>query len=318
MKVLISGVAGFIGSHLSELLLSQGYEVVGIDNLNDYYSIELKRKNLQLLSRFQSFSVYEESIENMGKLESIFVAEAPEAVIHLAARAGVGPSFSDPLSYLRTNVLGTQNILSCSRQLNVRHFIFGSSSSVYGDSSHVPFSEESGANEPISIYAATKKAGEMLCHAYHSAYNMNITCLRFFTVYGQRGRPDMAVLKFIKATLEGSPISIYGSVNISRDYTFVSDIVAGIASCLHAKWGFEIMNLGNSRPVTTGQLLGIIEVACGKSASYKIIESQRGDVTTTYADISKAKCLIGYNPKVKIQDGIQKTVEWYKEQSSHA
>ena len=304
MRILVTGGAGFIGSHVVDKLVDRGDEVVIVDNFNDYYNPLIKRKNVNKKAK-----VFERNI--CDNLDDIFSLEF-DAVIHLAARAGVRPSIDNPKLYVDTNIRGTQNILDYMVKFNVNKLVFASSSSVYGNNEKVPFSEEDNVDNPISPYAATKKANELMCYTYHHLYGANINCLRFFTVYGPRGRPDMAIAKFVRLIDSGESIEMYGDGSTRRDYTFIDDIVSGVVSALDRDFGYEIFNLGNSDTALLKDLISIIETSLGKKAVILEKEIQQGDVEVTYADISKAKRMLGYNPKTKISDGVKKYIEWYK------
>lgn len=310
--VLVTGGAGFIGSHTCEKLLDHGEEVVCVDNLNDYYSPEVKKKNIEGCLKNDNFRFYKTDIRDKESMQQVFKENNIEKIIHLAARAGVRPSIEQPLLYADVNINGTLNLLELSREHSIKNFVFGSSSSVYGVNSKVPFSEDDKIDKPISPYAATKAAGELLCHAYSHLYGIPVTCLRFFTVYGPRGRPDMAPLKFTKLTDEGKEIHRYGDGSSKRDYTYVDDIVSGILSANEKAFKYEIFNLGNSQTVELRRLIEVIEENVGKEARITQLPAQPGDVPITYADIKKAKSELGYNPKIPIEEGIKKLVDWYK------
>jgi len=312
MNILVTGCAGFIGSHVAEALLKRGDYVVGVDNLNDYYGVRIKKKNLRLLKNYSEFKFYKEDIRNYDKLKKIFKKEKPEKIVHLAARAGVRASIQNPLLYQDVNIRGTLNLLDLAKDYKARSFVFASSSSVYGNQKKVPFSETDKVDNPISPYAATKRAAELLCYTYHHLYNMRITCLRFFTVYGPRGRPDMAPYKFTKLIIQGEPIPKYGDGTTKRDYTYIADIVKGVISAVDKELGFEIINLGNNKPVELNEFIRIIERVTSKKAVIKQLPMQPGDVSITYADISKAQRLLGYKPDTSIEEGMKKFVEWYK------
>ena len=314
MKVLVTGGAGFIGSHVCDALLNKGHSVICIDNFNDYYSPKTKEDNINHNLNNPDFKLYKEDICNIEGLKKVFEAEAPEKIIHLAARAGVRPSIKQPLLYEQVNVRGTLNLLELAKEFKIKQFISASSSSVYGKNKKAPFSESDPVDAPISPYAATKKAGELLCHTYHHLYGIPITCLRFFTVYGPRGRPDMAPYIFTKLINGGKPIQRFGDGSSRRDYTYVADIVAGVMAALENELGYEIINLGNSETVALSQLISVIEKHLGKKA--EIIEKPMppGDVPVTYADISKAKRLLGYNPKTSTDKGMENFIEWYLKQ----
>lgn len=306
--ILVTGGAGFIGGHLAERLLADGKRVVVLDDFNDFYDPKIKRQTAALL-KSKGAVIHECDIRDSAALENIFSAEKIDAVVHLAARAGVRPSIADPLLYAEVNITGTLNVLEQCRKHGVKRFIFGSSSSVYGVTSKVPFAEGD-AVQPISPYATTKIAGEQYCKVYAQLFGMRITCLRFFTVYGPRGRPDMAVHKFTSAIVAGKPIELYGD-GMQRDFTYVSDIVDGIAAALEKNCPFEIINLGDSNPISVKQLIELIEKTVGKKAVVTQLPEQPGDVPITYADLSTAKRLLGYAPKVEIGEGVKRFVEWF-------
>ena len=314
MKALVTGGAGFIGSHVCEVLLDRGDKVVCLDNFNNYYDPLIKEKNIASFSSNKNFYLVREDITNYNAMHDVFDDYCPNKVIHLAARAGVRPSIENPLLYQKTNIEGTLNLLELARNhREVSKFIFASSSSVYGNRNNVPFSEADNVDNPISPYAATKKAGELLCSTYSHLFDIPITCLRFFTVYGPRGRPDMAPYKFTKAILEEKPIERFGDGTSSRDYTHISDIVDGILLALDKNLDFGVINLGDSQPIELNYLINLIEEATGKKAKIITKPLQEGDVSTTYADISKAKKLLGWKPKMFIEPGIDGLVRWYKE-----
>lgn len=313
MKILVTGCAGFIGSHVAEELLKRGDSVVGVDNINDYYDVRFKKQNLEILKKYPGFVFYKEDICNYGALKKIFEKEKPEKIVHLAARAGVRPSIEKPLLYEEVNVRGTLNLLDLAKDCNVKSFVFASSSSIYGNQKNIPFSEADNVDNPISPYAATKKAGELLCHTYHHLHSMKITCLRFFTVYGPRGRPDMAPYLFVQGVMGGTPIKKYGDGKSKRDYTFIADIVKGVMAAIDKELEFEIINLGNNKPVELNEFISIVEKLTGKKAVINNMPMQPGDVNITYADIRKANKLLGYKPETSFEAGMQIFVEWYKE-----
>lgn len=310
MKILVTGGAGFIGSHLCEALIARGDTVICVDDFNDFYDPSIKENNVSRIKDNANFKLYRADIRNRVNMKKIFAAEKPDKIVHLAARAGVRPSISDPLLYEDVNVKGTLNLLELARTNGIKQFIFGSSSSVYGITK-VPFTEDDPGN-PISPYAATKRAGEHLCHVYSHLYNIPITCLRFFTVYGPRQRPDLVIHKFTKAILNEKEIEVFGDGTSSRDYTFVSDIVRGILLTLEKPFNFEIINLGNNCPIQLNNLISIIEKATGKKAKKKTLPVQPGDVPTTYADISKAKKLLGWKPETDINAGLKQFTGWIR------
>lgn len=311
MKYLVTGGAGFIGSHLVDRLLFEGNNVVCLDNFDPFYSSQIKRQNIFLALQHPNFAFIEGDIQDQGIVKSIFSQHEIDVVVHLAARAGVRPSLLDPIGYIEVNIHGTTVLLEAMRDSNVKKMIFASSSSIYGDAPRTPFSESDNVDFPISPYAATKKAGELICHFYHYAYDFDIYCLRFFTVYGPRQRPEMAIHKFTRAIREGKPISVYGDGSSYRDYTYIDDIIDGIIKSIKKLRGYEILNLGESRTTSLIDLIKLIENAIGKKAILEFHPRQSGDVLVTFAAIDKAKQLIGYNPQVPIHTGIVKFIEWF-------
>jgi UDP-glucuronate 4-epimerase len=310
MNILVTGGAGFIGSHLVERLLNSGHSIVCLDNFDTYYDPALKRRNLSRALTHREFILMEGDIRDRDSLQGCFAKRTIDAVIHLAARAGVRPSIANPGLYYEVNVIGTLNLLEAMREHDVRKLVFGSSSSVYGDSPDVPFSESANVDHPISPYAASKKAGELLCHTYHHLYGFDIHTLRFFTAYGPRQRPDMGIQIFIRNIIEGKPITLYGEGDSRRDYTFVGDIVQGIELSVGRVEGYQVMNLGESRTTTLLDLVRIIETQLGKKAVINWQPSQPGDVQATYADIRKAGAILGYAPTVTVHEGIRLACEW--------
>ena len=311
--ILVTGAAGFIGSHVSQHLLDRGEEVVGIDNFDPFYSEATKRRNLEPLLkspwfRFAGVDLRDETLVS-GLVEEI----KPSAVIHLAAKAGVRPSIEDPAGYIGANVLGLQNLLSALSRRPVEHFVFASSSSVYGNRSDPPFKETDRTDEPASPYAATKKAGEALSFTFHSLTGVPVTCLRFFTVYGPRQRPDLAIHKFVGLIDAGKPIPFFGDGSTRRDYTYVDDTVEGILGALAVPRGFEVYNLGRSDPVTLDEMVRAIESALGKTAVLDRKPDQPGDVAVTCADVSKASAAFGYAPGVEFAEGVRRFVAWWKD-----
>jgi UDP-glucuronate 4-epimerase len=313
MIALITGIAGFIGSNLSDHLLSLNHKVIGIDNYDKFYDKSVKFNNISNSFNSSSFVFYEVDILNYSKLSEIISKEKPDVVIHLAAKAGVRPSIKDPKGYFNVNVNGTLNILEAMRYSNVKKMIFASSSSVYGNCRMVPFNEEMNVDNPISPYAASKKAGELLCHAYHHLHAMDIFCLRFFTVYGPRQRPDLAIHKFTKSIIEETEMPFYGDGTTRRDYTHINDIVHGIEKSIDSLKGYGIFNLGESHTTSLEELVTILERAIGKKANKKLFPMQEGDVLQTYADILKARQILGYAPTVKFEEGVFEYVKWFKD-----
>ena len=310
--VLITGAAGFIGSHLCERLLNEGMVVVGVDNFDDFYDPQIKRDNISTSLKDDNFRLIEADIRDSSAMDK--AAGGVEIIIHLAARAGVRPSIAQPLLYSDVNINGTMVLLEAANKHKVGKFVFGSSSSVYGNNEKVPFSEGDNVDFPISPYAATKKACELICHTYHHLYGNNITCLRFFTVYGPRQRPDLAIHKFSKLIEQDKPIPVYGDGSMMRDFTYIDDIIEGIIAAMNKCEGFNIYNLGESQPVTVNDLIGAIEKALGKTAIRKYLPLQQGDVNRTYADITKARRELGYNPKTPIRDGLAKFTTWLRQE----
>ncbi|HUJ09597.1 MAG TPA: GDP-mannose 4,6-dehydratase [Verrucomicrobiae bacterium] len=311
MKVLVTGGAGFIGSHVVERLLSRGDTVTVIDDFNDFYNPTIKRDNIRGFAN----QVELVAADICTDLRPMFAAQNFDTIVHLAARAGVRPSLEHPQLYTRVNIVGTQNLLELAREFSVKKFVFASSSSVYGVNQKVPFGEDDPIFKPISPYAATKLAGEALCHVYHHLYGMDMVCLRFFTVYGPRQRPDLAIRKFTAAICGAKPIDVFGDGSTRRDYTYIDDILQGVLACLDRPFGYEIINLGESRAVELRELVRLIEKATRKKAQVRQLPLQPGDVPVTYADISKAKHLLGYQPKIGIETGIEKFVDWYLQQA---
>jgi len=310
-SILITGAAGFIGSNLCELLLSKGHRVTGLDNLDPYYDVSIKEKNIGELAKFPEFCLYRADLRDKDAVEKILEAEKPELVIHLAAKAGVRPSIVDPVGYYEVNVTGTLNLLEAMRKAGVSRMLFASSSSVYGNNRKVPFSEEDNVDFPISPYAATKKAGELLCHTYHHLYNFDIFCLRFFTVYGPRQRPDLAIHKFTRALYNHEEIPFYGDGSTRRDYTHISDILKGIEGAMTHLKGYDIFNLGESHTTSLTELVEYLELYTGIKAKLKKLPLQPGDVEITYANIQKAKSKLDYHPVITMNEGLQEFINWY-------
>jgi UDP-glucuronate 4-epimerase len=311
MQFLLTGGAGFIGSHLAEKLLNDGHTVHCLDNFNDYYSPQIKRENIQTASLDAAYHLYEGDILDMQFLSAMFSRTRYDCVIHLAARAGVRPSIQDPLLYEKVNVLGTMHLLELCKQHRIKKFIFASSSSVYGANVKVPFSESDSVDNPVSPYAATKKAGELICHTYHHLYDLSVSCLRFFTVYGPRQRPDMAIHKFARFIYEGKPIPVYGNGKSKRDYTYIDDIIQGVLGAIEHCQGYHIYNLGESRTVELLYLIELLQKSLGRKANMQFFPEQPGDVPMTFADIQHAREEIKYNPQISIEDGISSFIEWF-------
>jgi UDP-glucuronate 4-epimerase len=318
VRVLLTGGAGFIGSHLAEALLRRNAQLTVVDVLDEFYSPEWKRANLEQVRQVGHFEFSETDICDRASLGKVFAAARPDVVLHLAARAGVRPSIEQPGLYEHVNVSGTVNLLELSREFKVKKFIFGSSSSVYGATSQAPFSEDHFEGRPISPYAATKLAGELFCYTYAHLFALPTICLRFFTVYGPRQRPDLAIHKFTAQMEAGKPIPVFGDGSSGRDYTHVHDIVAGILAALDYQFPpsqtapFEVFNLGNSHPITLSELLLLLEKVIGRKAIREQKPMQAGDVPLTWADVSKAGRLLGYHPKVALEKGLHDFVSWYR------
>ncbi|HEX8694187.1 MAG TPA: NAD-dependent epimerase/dehydratase family protein [Longimicrobium sp.] len=319
MKLLVTGAAGFIGSHLCERLLARGDEVVGVDNFDPFYDPAVKRRNLEPSLATGRFRLAEADVRRPDALEAAVRAAGGgevEAIVHLAARAGVRPSIQDPLLYAEVNLGGTAGVLELARRLGVGRFVFGSSSSIYGESERVPFSEDDPVDRPISPYAASKRAGELLCHAYRHLYGLSVASLRFFTVYGPRQRPDLAIHRFTRLMSEGRPVPLFGDGRSERDYTYVDDIVQGVEGALRfvdeRPGAFEVFNLGESRTTSLVRLVELIADALGVRPGIEWLPPQPGDVPRTYADVSKARAVLGYAPSVPVEVGIPRFVEWFR------
>lgn len=313
-NILITGGAGFIGSHLVDHLMNQAESrVTVVDNFNDFYDPAIKRANIADHLGQTNFELVEADISDAKAMNDLFARSRFDVIVHLAARAGVRPSLADPLAYEETNVRGTYSLLESARLNRVPQFVFGSSSSVYGINSRVPFSEDDPIASAISPYAATKIAGESACHVYSHLYGMRIICLRFFTVYGARQRPDLAIHKFARLISEGKPVPLFGDGTSRRDYTYIDDIISGVLAAMNYRESrFEIINLGESETVELNRLVELLEMSLGKTATIDRQPPQPGDVPVTYADIGKARRLLCYDPQTKIEDGIRAFAEWFK------
>ena len=308
-KILVTGCAGFIGSHLSEFLLKLNYNVIGIDNINSYYDVSLKEKNLDILEKYENFTFYKEDIRDT----QIILNQKPEIVIHLAGMAGVRYSIENPEMYVDVNIKGHINLLEQAVKVKVKKFLFASSSSVYGENTKTPFSENDIIEKQKSPYAVSKKSMEDFSRLYNKLYGINIIGFRFFTVYGPRGRPDMAPFKFLSKIKNGTQIDKYGDGSSMRDYTYIDDIVGGIyGGIVNDIPGFEVFNLGNSSPVSLNEFIEICEKVCNRRAIINQMGMQQGDVEVTFADISKSKEMLGYNPKTKLNEGLTKTLDYMK------
>jgi UDP-glucuronate 4-epimerase len=316
MNILVTGGAGFIGSHLCEALLKKGHRVLCYDNFDTFYDPSIKERNITSCLTSDRFRLMRNDILDLSALHEAFESERIDIVIHLAARAGVRPSIQDPVLYQKVNIEGTMNILESLRMYSVKKFIIASSSSVYGNNEKTPYAESDNVDCAISPYAATKKACEVLAYTYHHLYDIDTICLRFFTVYGPRQRPEMAIHNFTRSILRGDRIKLFGDGTSKRDYTYIEDIIGGLLQCLDHLKGYEILNLGESETTSLAELVSMIEKAANKKALIEWLPHQPGDVAVTYADISKARQLIGYDPKTKIDAGIEKFVQWFREHNS--
>jgi UDP-glucuronate 4-epimerase len=318
-NILVTGGAGFIGSHLVDHLLAEGgWAVTVVDDFNDFYAPAIKRNNVRAHEKNSAYNLIEADIRDQTALAQVFNQTRFDAIVHLAARAGVRPSLNDPQLYTETNINGTLNLLEQARKHGVKQLVFGSSSSVYGINAKVPFSEEDPIRQPISPYATTKAAGELLCHTYSHLYDLRSVCLRFFTVYGARQRPDLAIHKFARLISQGKPIPVFGDGRTRRDYTYIDDIIAGVRAAIDFdQSNYEVINLGESRTVELRELISVLEHELGQKAIIDSQPLQPGDVPQTFADISKARRLLGYNPQIQIEDGIRRFVEWFRGQDEN-
>lgn len=315
MKAVVTGAAGFIGSHLTERFLKEGWTVTGVDNFDEFYDPGVKRRNLAGCLSNPSFRLVEADIRDANAMQEAIAGDT-DAIVHLAARAGVRPSIAEPQLYMDVNINGTVVLLEAARRQNVGRFIFASSSSVYGNNRKVPFSEDDNVDFPISPYAASKKAGELICHTYHHLYRIAVTCLRFFTVYGPRQRPDLAIHKFARLIEQGKPIPVYGDGTMMRDFTYIDDIINGVMAAIDRCTDYEIFNLGESQPISVNDLIAELEHALGKKAIRESLPLQPGDVDRTFADVTKAEVQLGYRPSTDIQTGLARFVAWLRESPS--
>ena len=327
---MVTGAAGFIGFHLSKRLLDEGYRVFGVDNLNDYYDLQLKKDRLAILKAYPAFSFHRIDLAHAGDLEAIFKENTIEVVVNLAAQAGVRYSLTNPQAYVDSNLVGFVNVLECCRHHGVKHLVFASSSSVYGANTNMPFSVHHNVDHPVSLYAASKKSNELMAHTYSHLFKMACTGLRFFTVYGPWGRPDMALFLFTKAILEGKPIDVFNHGKMRRDFTYIDDIVEGVVRVMkncpdpNPAWSgdspdpgtsyvrYKIYNIGNNQPVELMDFIKAIESALGKTATKNFMDLQPGDVPATYADVDDLIRDVGFKPETSIDEGIGRFVEWYK------
>lgn len=310
---LVTGSAGFIGFHTAKKMLERGARVIGIDNFNDYYDVSLKEARNGELEKFPNFTLYRGDIADIGFVKKVFSENVIDTVCHLAAQAGVRFSLKEPYRYIETNLVGFAHILNEAKDAGVKNVVLASSSSVYGNQDTMPFSESADTDHPLSLYAATKKADEVMAYSYHHLFGMNCTCLRFFTVYGPWGRPDMAIFNFTKSMLNGTPIDIFNQGDMHRDFTFVEDIAEGVVRACEKKHSFEIINLGSNAPVKLSYMVELLERETGVTAVKNFLPLQSGDVLTTYASIDKAKEKLGWMPQTTIEDGIKSFVAWYRD-----
>lgn len=311
--ILVTGSAGFIGFHLSRRLLEMGHKVVGVDNLNRYYDVNLKTSRLEILKSFRNFVFHREDIQDLGALKDIFRQSHIDIICNLAAQAGVRYSLKDPFSYQKSNLEGFLNLLELAREYRVQNFVYASSSSVYGKNNTPPFSVDDSVDSPISLYAATKKANELIAHSYSHLYEIPCTGLRYFTVYGPWGRPDMALFLFTDAILKKKPINVYNYGKMKRDFTFIDDIIDGTIAAIERPAPCEIFNLGNSESVDLLDFIHVIEQEIGQEAEKNMLPMQPGDVAETAADIQKSRELLGFDPKISLHEGVRKFIAWYRE-----
>lgn len=310
--ILVTGTAGFIGFHLSKRLLGMGNKVIGIDNFNDYYDVNLKHSRNKELERSNSFKLHRGNLEDLEFIKKVFRENKIDKVCNLAAQAGVRYSLINPHAYIQSNIVGFTNLIDEAKNAGVMDFVYASSSSVYGKSKEQPFSESDEVLTPISLYAASKRADELIAHTYHHLYNMNCTGLRFFTVYGPYGRPDMALYLFAKAIQEDKPIKVFNYGKMKRDFTHIDDIVSGVVASLDRAFPYQIFNLGNNKTVELGYFIELIEKEIGKKAIRELLPIQPGDVPETVADISHAQEMLGYDPKTSVEEGVREFVMWFK------
>ena len=329
MRILVTGAAGFIGYFVSQKLLARGDEVIGLDNLNDYYDVNLKLARLELLKKEPGFSFHKLELADRASIDSLFAEQKIDRVIHLAAQAGVRYSIENPHSYIDSNVTGTLHIMEGCRHHGVEHLVYASTSSVYGANTHMPFSVHDSVNHPLSLYAATKKANEMMAHTYSALFGLPTTGLRFFTVYGPFGRPDMALFQFTKSLIAGEPIDVFNFGNHRRDFTFVKDIAEGVVRAMdhiatpNAAWDseqpdpgtsnapFRLYNIGNSKPVELRRYIEVLEECLGRKAELNLLPMQPGDVPDTWADVQDLADAVGYRPATSVEDGVRQFVDWY-------
>ncbi|MBU1203286.1 NAD-dependent epimerase/dehydratase family protein [Patescibacteria group bacterium] len=311
--ILVTGNVGFIGFHLSKKLLENNINVIGLDNINDYYDPQIKEDRHKILSQFSNYKFYKGNLEDLDFVKKVLDDNKIDKICNLAAQAGVRYSLTHPHTYIQSNIVGFSNLIDEAKNHGIKDFVYASSSSVYGKNKKSPFSIEDKVDHPISLYAASKKANELIAHTYHHLFGLNCTGLRFFTVYGPYGRPDMALFLFTKAILEDKPIKVFNHGNMERDFTYIDDIVSGIIASLEKSYPYEIFNLGNNKPIKLNYFIELIEKELGLKAKKEMLDMQLGDVASTCADIDSSKEKLNYSPKTSIEDGIKKFISWYKE-----
>lgn len=313
MNILVTGAAGFIGFHIAKRLLEGGQRVISIDNFNDYYDPKLKEDRQAILEKYPHYKMYRGCLEDLALIKKIFSENKIDKICHLAAQAGVRYSLTNPHTYVQSNLVGFVNLIDEAKNAGVKNFVYASSSSVYGKNEKIPFSIDDPVDNPISLYAATKKSNELIAHVYNHLFGMRCVGLRFFTVYGPYGRPDMALFLFAKAIGQGEKIPVFNYGKSKRDFTYIDDVVDGVAACLESDFSYEIFNLGNNKPVELEYFISLIEQSLGKAAIKEYLPLQPGDVVATFANIDYSKEKINFTPKTSIEEGIKRTMEWYKD-----
>lgn len=311
--ILVTGSAGFIGFHVTKKLLDMGVRVIGLDNLNNYYDVKLKKDRNSILKKYKKYKFYQGDLKNLNFIKKIFNNHDINKICHLAAQAGVRYSLLNPHIYIQSNIVGFTNLIDEAKNHKVKDFIYASSSSIYGNNKKIPFSVKDNVDHPISLYAASKKSNELIAHTYHHLYGMNCTGLRFFTVYGPYGRPDMASFIFTKAILKNQPIKVFNFGKMKRDFTYIDDIVSGVIAALHHSYPYEIFNLGNNRPIELEHFIKLLEKNIGKKAKKEMLPIQAGDVPKTFADIKNSRRKLNFSPKTPVEKGLKKFIAWYKE-----
>lgn len=313
MKVLVTGSAGFIGFHVSQKLLEMGFQVIGMDNFNDYYDVKLKRDRNNILSQHDKYNFYEGDLKDINAIKTLFDNHKIDKVCHLAAQAGVRYSLENPHAYIQSNIVGFMNLIEMVKEYSVEVFVYASSSSVYGNNKKIPFSVEDKTDEPISLYAATKKANELMAYTYHHLYGIKCTGLRFFTVYGPWGRPDMALFRFTQSIINNQPIDVYNNGKMKRNFTYIDDVVNGVVAALEKAYDYEVFNIGNNKTVELMKFVEVLENCLGLEAKKNLLPIQPGDVIETVADIDNTIKLLDFEPKTDIEVGINNFVNWYKQ-----